>query len=111
MNATHTRSVFQAQPGGCGCAPVPALGSVTAVTKLLHQFLIHVGHVLDVEAGRGWGVRKPVAGHRGAYDMKCIVRPPAVRFRVGQGTDDLCKLKDRARPAMRDNERKSALYM
>src|SRR5215204_5742139 len=85
--------------------PVAALGDVAGVAEALHQFCPGTCYALGAPAGARRLARKPVARHRRDDDVERVLRAPTVCGWIGERTDDLQLLDDRAGPAVRDDER------
>ena len=86
-------------------APVAALRPVTLVAELLHQLAPEQRRALLSEAARRRNLREAVARQRGRDDRERVGRVAAVRRRVGQQRQDLADLVERARPAVREDQR------
>ena len=66
---------------------------------------------IGIPAGHGRLAREPVTRQRWDHHVEGVVRARAVRRRVGERADDLELLDDRARPAVRDDQRQGALVL
>ena len=105
MDRTAGRGVLVAEPARNGPAPVAALGQIAVVSQ-------HAGHQL------GEQTRHPARSHRpcrpareaesrqGRGDhVEGIALAAAVAFGMGERIDDLDELRDRAGPAVGDEQR------
>ncbi len=90
-------------------APVAALSAEAIVPELLHQLSQHVGHALGVVARLGRLARKAITGQGRDDDVEGIRRVSAVGSGVGQWTDQVRKLHERAGPAVHQQERHRVL--
>ena len=87
-------------------APVAALRAVAVVAELGHQLSFERAATRRMsQPVLVRRAREPVAGHRRAHDVERVGRVAAVRRRVGERADDVEELDDRARPAVRDEQR------
>ena len=87
-------------------APVAAGRAVAGVPEPPHQLDPRAGYPLDAPPRRGRLVAEAVARQRRADHVEGIGWVAAVGDRVRQRPDDLEELDDRARPAMRQDQRK-----
>ena len=105
------------QPLGClaahrvrdGGAHVAALGDVARVAEAVHQLRPRAGDAAGLPAELGRLAREAVAGQGRQHQVECVLGAAAVRGRVGQRADDLQQLDDRARPAVRHDQRQRVL--
>ena len=111
VDAEQSRRRLQRHLLGDGVAPVAALGDVARVAEPLHQHDPGAGDADRVPAGRGRLAREAVARQRRDHQVEGVRRAPAVRGGIGQRLDDLQLLDDRARPAVRDDERQRVLVL
>ena len=92
-------------------AHVATLGDVARVAEALHQLRPRAGDAAGVPAELGRLAREAVAGQGRQHQVECIAGGATVRGRVGQGTDGLEQLDDRAGPAMRHDQRQRILVL
>ena len=105
VDAEQFRRCLGADDVGDLRAPVATLGDVPGVAQSPHQDDPGIGDVDRAPTG-GRGLRRvPVAGHRRDDHVERILRVAAVGGRVGQGSDHVQHLDDRAGPAVRDDQR------
>ena len=107
------------QPLGClaahrvrdGGAHVASLGHVARVAEAVHQLRPRArdAAVLPAELGRLAG--EAVAGQGRQHQVEGVLGPSAVRGRVGERADDAEQLDDRARPAVRHDQRQGVLVL
>ena len=86
-------------------SPIAALRAVTLITQSLHQLRPNGRRALNAPASRGRLVAEREARQRWAHHMKRVSWVPTVRGRIGQRSDDLEELDNRAGPAMSDHQR------
>jgi len=90
-------------------AYVAALGDVAGVAQAGHELGPRLGEAGGVPTELGWRGREAVPGERRQHEVKGVLGATAVRGRVGERADDLEQLDDRARPAVRDDQRQRVL--
>ncbi len=105
----HVIRVAGADGRGDLGAPVAALGAVAGVAEPAHQLVPGVGDLLGPPARPAGLAAEAVAGQRRADHVESVRGVAAVRRRIGERPDDLAELDDRARPAVRDDQRQRVL--
>ena len=85
--------------------PVSALRDVARVAQPLHEHVPRTADALHPPAGLGRSRREAEARQRRNHDVEGVLRPAAERRRIGERTDELDLLEDRARPSVRDDQR------
>src|SRR5262249_50893829 len=105
VDADQFRRSLQRHLLGDGIPPVAALRYKAGVPQTLHQHDPGTGDTNRIPAGRSWLPRKPMPRQRRNHQMEGILRSGAVASRIGERTDDLELLDDRARPPVRHDER------
>jgi hypothetical protein len=106
VDADDALGVVEGEPRRDARADVPAVCAKAFVPQLL-------GHELRPQRGDpGLGhaappglVREAAAGQRGHHHVEGVLRIGAVRGGIRQQRDELRHLEERARPAMRQDER------
>ena len=101
------------QPLGCLAAHrvgddgahVATLGDVAGVAEAVHQLRPGLPDAAGVPADLGRLAREAVAGQRRQHEVERVLGASALRGRVGERTDDLEQLDDRAGPAVRHDQR------
>ena len=88
---------------------VAALGDVAGVAEAMHQLRPRASGASGVPTELGRLAREPVARQGRQHQVECIAGGATVRGRVGQRTDGLEQLDDRAGPAMRHDQRQRVL--
>ncbi len=91
--------------------PVAALGYEPVVAEALHQYDPGTGDAGGIPAGGGRLGGESVARQRRDDEMERVLGACAVCRRVGERLDDLQLLDDRARPAVRHDERQGVLML
>ena len=86
-------------------APVSALSDVACVAEPLHEHVPRTADALHSPAGLGRSRREAVARQRRNHDVEGVLRPAAIRGRIGERTDGLDLLEDRPGPSVRDDQR------
>ena len=109
MDADQLVGVHGAEPRGDERAPVAALrGEARIAEHAGHQLGEAVGDRLRREARLPRLEREAVAGQRRSDDGEGVGRVAAEARRIGEAGDDLEELEHRARPAVREEERKGS---
>ena len=85
--------------------PVSALRDVARVPQPLHEDVPRAADALQPPARLGRSRREAEARQRRNHDVEGVLGPAAVLRRIGERTDELDLLEDRARPAVRDDQR------
>jgi hypothetical protein len=107
------------QPFGClaahrigdAGAHVAALGDVALVAEPLHELCPGACRPAQVPADRRRLARQAVAGEGREHEVERILGRAAVCSRIGEGADRLEQLDDRARPAVRHDQRQRVLVL
>ena len=99
-------AAHRVRDGGAHVAP---LGDVARVAEAIHQLRPRAGDAAGVPAELGRLAREAVARQGRQHQVECVLGGAAVRGRVGQGTDGLEQLDDRAGPAVRHDQRQRVL--
>ena len=86
-------------------------GAVLRVAEARHQSRDGFRHPLRTVAGRAGLVREAEAGERQGDHVERILGAAAVFHRIGQRSDHLRELDDRAGPAVRQDQRQGAEFL
>src|SRR5215211_3196207 len=86
-----------------------ALCDVVRVAEPLHKHVPGMADALQPPAHLGWPRGEAEARKRRDHDVEGVLRAPAVGRRIGELTDDLDLLEDRARPPVGDDQRQRVL--
>ena len=97
--------VAQPEHAGDDRAPVAALRAVARVAEPPHQRREGVGDAPRAPAARARRLGEAVAGQRRADHVEGVLAAASVRLGVAQRLDHVEELDDRARPAVRDQQR------
>ena len=105
------------QPLGCLAAHrvrdvgahVASLGDVARVAEAIHQLRPRACDAAGLPAELGRLAREAVARQGRQHQVECVLGGATVRGRVGQGTDGLEELDDRAGPAVCHDQRQRVL--
>ena len=105
------------QPVGCQAAHrvgdlgahVAPLRDVPGITQAPHQLRPRLSDTEGAPAELGRLVGEPVAGDRRQHEVERVLSAAAVRGRVGERADRLEQFDDRARPAVRHDQRQRVL--
>jgi hypothetical protein len=104
VHADDVVGVGSAHLRGDERAPVAALRPVAPVAEAAHQLDPGPGDPFGGPARLGGRSREAVAGDRRDHQVEGVGGVAAVRRRIGQRPDDLEELRDRARPAVGDDQ-------
>ena len=107
------------QPLGClaahhigdECAHVAALGDIAGVAEAVHQLRPGLRDTAGVPAELGRLAREAVARQGRQHQVESVLGGATVRGRVGERADRLDQLDDRARPAVRHDQRQRVLVL
>ena len=91
--------------------PVAALGDVARISEAVHQLRPGLRDAAGVPAELGGLAGEAVAGQGRQHQVERVLRLSAVRGRVGERADGLEQLDDRARPAMRHDQRQRVFVL
>ena len=109
MDAEQPLGCLAAHRVGHGSALVAALGDVTGVAEMAHQLRPGARDAPGIPADLGRLCGEAVAEQGGQHEVERVLGASAVSGRVGERTDGLEQLDDRARPSVRDDQRQRVL--
>src|SRR5581483_5524220 len=109
MYADEMLGVLDGECGGDLRSPVAALGAVPGVAEPGHQLIPGVCDALRTPPGLCRFAAEAESWQGRAHDVERVTGASAGRHGIGQRLDDLGELDDRARPAVRHDQRDGAL--
>src|SRR5215470_1758344 len=104
MNPDEALRMAQGENSGDIRAPVASLCSQPLVAQLLHELHPNVGDAKCVHARLGGAVRETVSGKRRNNHIKCVGYVSTVACGVSQHGNHFQHFKERAGPAMSENQ-------
>ncbi len=105
VHADDLVGIEPAEPRGDDRAGVAALRAVAVVSEPVHQLSERPGHPVGVPAGLAGRPGEPAARDRRDHQVERVRRVAAMCPGVGQRTDDVQELHDRAGPAVDQDQR------
>jgi hypothetical protein len=110
VRADHAIRVVDPEIARDACPDVAAVGAVALVAQPIHELDPGLGRSGGFPSGVGERARQPEAGQRRRDDVECIGRVAAVGSWVGQRTDQIHELGDRARVPVGDDQRQGVRF-
>ena len=104
MDPDQAFGMMQAETRRHRRAPITPLRTKAFIAERAHQFGGDIGHLPNAKARLTGAERQAVTWQRGRNHGEGVRRIAAKGRRIGQARDDVEKLKDRARPAVKQQQ-------